>query len=338
VLTGLALLLVLGGGVYGIWRGRRAALHSPPTTADIERLTAERLQLRDEFRELLGQRNVLDFANAPSGNILVGIPTELLRSLVSQAIAGLFSEMRLRLRNLKVHHQGDVKAKVLLTTQSVGHFALDVDIREIRALLKPGAPELTFGAGKIGILLPVTVPDGQGDASVRFQWNGAGLAGAFCGDADVSVDVSSRVRPATYRIQGEFLFSAEGATVVAKPSFGEVVLKIRLEPGERTWKTIEETLARLKDEKGGVCGLAIERLDVRALVQRIIDKGFDVKLPSNLLRPLALPASVEQSVDIQGKSVTLGARPTDFRVTPEMLWYGADFGAVAADAEAPVPR
>jgi hypothetical protein len=327
-----AAIALAAGLVYGGLRLRDVLSRGPvPSAEKIQELTAERARLRDQFRDLLAEQNVLDFANAPEGNILVGVPTAFAQRLVGEMVSGLFSEVRLRLKDIQAHHEDDVKAKVFFT-QTVGHFVLDVDVHEIQALLQPSEPDLKFGGNRIGIRIPVRVAKGRGRANVRFQWQGKGLAGAVCGDTDVSPDVSSEVKPATYTISGEFLLATEGETLVAQPRFPDVVLKIVLKPTEKTWATLQATVEDIKEDKNGVCRMAIQKIDVRSLVQRIIDKGFDVKLPPKLFKPIALPASVEQTVDIRGRTVTLDARPLDLRVTPLMLWYGV---AIGAAVEAP---
>ena len=112
----------------------------------------------------------------------------------------------MHLTNLKAHARGRREGAGPVRAGTVGHFVLDVDIKEIRALLRPGEPELQFGGDKIGIKLPVRVARRAGaTANVRFQWEGKGIAGAVCGDLDVSPDVSSDVAPATYTVEGEFL-------------------------------------------------------------------------------------------------------------------------------------
>jgi hypothetical protein len=339
----IAIAVVAAAGIF--YAGLRVrdvlSLGPVPSDEEIHALTAERTRLRDTFRELLAENNVLDFANAPEGNILVGVPTAFAQGLVGEMVSGLFSEVRLRLTDIHAHHEDDVKAKMLFT-QTVGHFILDVDIHEIRALLKPSEPQLKFGGDKIGIRIPVRVAQGRGTGNVRFQWEGKGLAGAVCGDLDVNSDVSSEVKPTTYTVSGEFLLAAEGDTVVAKPRFGDVVLKIVLKPTEKTWATLESMAEDVKEDKNGICGMAIRKLDVRSLVQKIIDKGFDVKLPPKLFKPIAFPAAVEQSVDIRGRTVTLDVRPLGLRVTPVMLWYAVALGAAveapsAAASPSPSP-
>ena len=330
-----AVFLVLGGGFYGYLRVREALVRGlAPTPAEIQALVEERRRLRDEFRVLLNQHGVLDFANAPAGNILVGVPTGFTEDLVGQMISGLFSEVRLHLKNIQAHAEDDVKAKVLFA-QKIGHFILDVNVREIRALLKPGKPELQFGGDKIGIRLPVRVAGGHGSANVRFQWQGKGLAGAVCGDMDVNPDVSSDVKPSTYTVAGEFQLAAVGESLVARPRFGDIVLKVVLQPTEKTWEVLSATVEDVKEDKNGICGMAIKKVNIRGIVQKIIDKGFDVKLPPKLFKDITLPASVEQTVTIKNRTVSLDARPLGLRVTPFMLWYGVAMGAEATPPSSP---
>jgi len=334
LLAGGALILVLGIGASAYFRLRRMSQLRAPTAAEVEQLVRERGQLRDEVRDLLTQQNLLDWAQAPSGNVLVGGASSLSERLISQVVTGLLSEVRLHLTNLRAHHEDDVKAKVLFKKRRVGHFSLDVDIKEVRAVLKPGPPRLTFGADRIGIELPVDLTAGRGEASLHFQWDGKGLAGAMCGDVDVRHDVSSRVKPTTYTVKGDFLLSAQGETVVADPDFGVIELDVRLDPGAETWQAFEATVEDVKDDKNGMCRMAIKNIDVTAIVKKIIDKGFKVKLPGKLFRPIALPATVEQSVEFQGKVVSLNVRPIGLRVTPTRMWYGVEFDS---QAEGPAP-
>jgi hypothetical protein len=333
----VAVAVVLAGGLFGFWQLRSASLGPAPTPEEIAKLGEERSALRDQLRVLLDEHRVLDFANAPDGNVLIGVPTGFTEEMVGRMVSGMFAEVRLRLRDIKVRHEDDVKARVLFSRQTIGHFVLEVNVEEIQAVLKPSPPDLEFGKDTIGIELPVRLAEGRGKGNVHFVWQGKGIAGAVCGDLDVSPDVSSEVAPATYEVVGQFQLAAVGDTVVARPRFPDVTLKVILRPTEETWRTLEATVAAVKDDKNGICGMAIKKLDVRALVQKIIDKGFTVKLPPKLFKEIALPAAVEQTVALPGKTVSLDARPLALRVTEHMLWYGVAIGAEAAGAAPATP-
>jgi hypothetical protein len=303
-----------------------SVLNLAPSQRQLAALIEERRELRDRLRRVLERDNVLDFASAPPGNVLVGVPTTFTESLVDQMVSDFLSTVRLRLDNLTVHHEDEVKARVLFGRRTVGRFTLDVNIKLLRAVLKPGKPKLDFGGDTIKLELPVSVVEGKAEGTVHFKWDGQGIAGLFCGDVDVNPGVSSRVKPATYDVKGNFLLKAEKDVVVAEPRFDDLAIRVQLDPPPETWKTIATVVEQVKDDKSGVCANAIRKIDVPALIKRLIDKGFMVKIPSKLFR-VSLPASVDQAVEIEGRTLRLGAQTTGFRVTPQMLWYGAEFGA-----------
>jgi hypothetical protein len=187
----------------------------------------------------------------------------------------------------------------------------------------------------VRLKLPVSVVEGRGEGVVHFTWDGQGIAGALCGDVDVSPEVTSRVKPATYEVRGRLVLHAEEDSLVAEPRLDELAFKVHLDPTPETWATIAKVVEDVKDDKNGICAGQIQKLDVPALIRRLLDRGFTVKLPSQLFR-VKLPASVDQEVAIEGRTLRLGAQTTGFRVTSTMLWYGADFGAKAAEAS-PLP-
>ena len=322
-----AAVLVVAAGVVSALRLRALRSEGPaPTEAELKAMTDERRRLQDDLRVLLDEHAVLDFASAPSGSVLIGVPTVFVEELVRQMVSGVFSEVRLRLSDIKTSHEADVKAKVLFT-QKIGHFILDVHVKDVEAVLRPSQPPLAFGGNTPGVRLPVTVAEGLGHGTVRFRWQGKGLAGAVCGDLDVSPDVSSRVKPASYTVAGDFQLAAEGETLVARPRLRPLKLKLILQPTEATWATLASTVENVREDKNGICRMAIRKVDVGSIVRGVIRKGFDVTVPADLVQPVTLPAAVEQAVTLEGRTVKLGARPVGLHVTPRMIWYGVAMGA-----------
>ena len=53
-------------------------------------------------------------------------------------------------------------------------------------------------------------------------------------------------------------------------------------------------------------------------------KGFDVKLPRSLFRPVDFPAAVREDVLIEDRRVDLAVQTHALRITPVAVWYGAD--------------
>lgn len=326
-------LLVLAAGGLAVYR-ERTAPPPPPTEAEFKALEAERDALQERFRASVLKAGERSLAKAPRAGVMIGIPTGFAKSIVEQIVTGLFGETTLTLRNLKVHKEGDVKAKLLFRKKRLGQFVLDVDIQETRGVLKPGKPELSFGNDRIGVSLPVALAEGGGRARIRFQWDSKGLAAnAVCGDADVTREVHGGVVPENYRVTGVFGVRADGNAITLSPDFGEVAVRIFVDPSEEAWKVVDGVVA---EQRAG-CRLALEKIDIKEILGKILGRGFNVKLPKKLFKPIRLPAGVSQSLDLQGVTLDLTVKPTGMLVSDDRIWYGADLQAKRVGAPVPKP-
>jgi hypothetical protein len=332
VLAGLLLLLALGAGVIGIWLVRRPRLPPPPTAEELLALDARRIELQKQIEELI-RKDDQGLSQAPKAGILIGMPTLLTKSVVTQVVTGLFGETTLTLRNLKARVSKDVKAKMVFRKGTVGHIDLEVDIHEIRGLLKPGEPKLDFGGNRIAITLPVSVASGEGKATLHAKWDSKGIANAVCGDVEVHPGVSGTVVPTDYAIAGAFAFSVEGQKLVLQPDFGDLQVRIFVKASEESWKVVEEVV----QERGKVCRMALDKVDLRAQLEKVLAKGFNVKIPKKIFKPIRLPAGVEKSLEMQGVRLTLQVEPIGMVVTPDRIWYGAEVRARDAKGASRTP-
>jgi hypothetical protein len=317
-LGGVAVLLGTGGALCC-----RSRLEPPvPTPAELQRLRDERRALQDRFRALTTQGDRA-LSEAPAAALVIGVPTDFIRSLVGQTVTGLMRETTLTLRNLKVHHEDDVSATFLFARRKIGNFILDVDIHKVQGLLRPEAPQMVFGPlQQIGLGLALRVVDGGGSAAIRFQWDGKGVVGAVCGNLDVTREVTGRVVPAEYKIEGRFEISTDGGAILLAPRFGDVVVTVQVEPTEQAWQTVDQLI----DEQGGLCQAALRKMNVREKLSAVLERGFNVKLPQKLFRPIRLPAGIAQTLSVRGLTFSLHVRPIDLTMTSQRLWYGADVG------------
>jgi len=296
----------------------------PPTATQLESLVKQRDELNQRLRDAVAKAGEQSLARAPRAGIMVGIPVGFTRSVVTQVVTGLFGETTLTLRNLKVHKEGDVKVKMLVAKRRVGQFVLDVLIHEVRGLLKPSAPSVDFGKDRINLALPVALAEGSGSAQLRFQWDSKGLAANLvCGDADITREVTGTVRPEDYRAAGSFGLATDGRAITLQPDFGELAVRIFVVPTEQAWQVVDGVVA---EQKGG-CRDALQKIDIKKILAKLLDKGFNVKIPKKIFKPIRLPAGVEQSLDLQGVKLDLKVRSTGLLVSGDRLWYGADLQA-----------
>jgi hypothetical protein len=317
----LALLLVVAAGAVWHLRSLPSDLPPPPTAAELDALRARRDALQERLRETLVAHGEKSLKDAPRGGIMIGIPTSFTRSILQQIVTGLFDGMTLTLKNLKVHKEGQVKAKMLFRKSKVGEYVLDVAIHQVQGVLEPGAPELTFSTNRIGISLPVRLASGEGNADLRFQWDSKGLAAnTVCGDVDTTQAITGGVVPADYRVEGAFLFSSRGESVTLRPEFPDLAVRIYVDPSEQAWGVVEKVV---KEQRKG-CEIALNKIDIKAQLGKILGKGFNVKIPQKIFTPIRLPAGVTQSLEVQGVRLPITVKFTGVLVAPDRVWYGAD--------------
>lgn len=325
----VAALVVLGAGGLAYVALRPDATRGPvPTREQIQALVSERDSLRDELNALLADHVGLDVARAQPANILVGVPTSFAGDLVHQMVTGLFSEVRVHLTGIETSAEGTVTVPI---AGNLGRYSVFVEVKEVRAVLRPGQPELQFGGDRIGVRLPVTLTQGEGTAAIDVRWQSRGLA-SVCGDLDFSTVISSGVQPATHNVAGELQLAVVDETLVASAALAPMATRVVLQPTEQTWRALDAALEEIRRDLSTMCVAAINRLNTRGIVEGLIDRGFPVNVPAQVIEHVTVPARVETSVALPDRNVTLEARPMNVSITGDMLWYGVTLGAAAEAA------
>ncbi len=322
--------LLLAGACAWVWMRRGPAPGPPPTPERIAALRGERDALQARFREIVVAHGEKSVADAPKAGVMIGIPTSFTAAILEQVVTGLFGETTLTLRNLKVHKEGDVKAKLLIKKRRVGAYVLDLRIDEVQGILKPGKPILSFGRNVIDLKLPVDLAEGRGQAELRFQWDSKGLAANLvCGDVDVTRSVSGGVVPQKYEVTGSFHIAAAGDAIVLRPAFPDLAVRVFPDPSEQAWAVVDEVA---KAQRKG-CEIALDKIDIKEKLGGILGKGFNVKIPQKIFKPITLPAGVRQSLEVQGIQLALHVKPTGVMVAKDRIWYGADLSVGSERAE-----
>lgn len=283
-------------------------------SAEIQRLQAEQDSLRARAADLVAKDPSIK--RLPRGDVVLSVPTVFLRSVVGRVFGDVAGNVTLSLSDLKAHVAKSVKKVV-----TIGEFVLDVDIHTISAKLRPGQPDIRFGGDQVSLSLPVTVSEGHGDATVHFVWDGKNVAGATCGDLDITQDVSGSVIPSQYLLSGSMNLAARGNEIVCTPVFPETKVRIRVQPSQASWDAVNAILA----EKHGVCGWVLDKVDVPKLLEGIVqEKGFNVRLPVDKIRPFVVPAGVRDSLTLGDKTLAFDTRTNTLRIDPDAVWYSAD--------------
>jgi len=312
----LATVVVLGAaGTTVAFRyfNSRARTSAAELRAQVAALEKE----RDDLRTLRDSIEVRDrrLEGMPDTRIRVMVPTSLAGRLLEKFITGFADHVTLRLKNIKVHKAGTVKKVVTL-----GQYDLNVLINQVTGRIKTGDPTITFGNNKIGLTLPASVAAGSGRATINFTWDGKNVSGAVCGDMNIEQVVTGNVVPDAYTIAGSFALLSRDATVLMTPSIPPVVVNLRIKASDESWAAVQKIL----DDKKGVCGFVLDHVDIMGVVKNLIDKGFNVKLPTEKLRPVAMPVTVDPEFTVRGRQVGLNISLGGLAITKHAIWVGAD--------------
>jgi len=323
----LALALILAC-FPGCGRRREGAATAEQMQARIATLEQELPVLRAKVGELLAKDPRLQ--GMPEAGVRVGVPTTLARTMIERLVTGFVDSVTLRLSNLKVHKVGTVKKVV-----PIGDYELAVVIAEVVGRLKTGKPQVTFGGDRVAVSLPVKIASGSGNANINFKWDGKNVSGMVCGDMEVNQDVAGSVKPNEYALAGAVQLSATARQILAAPKFPLVKVNLKVEPSPESWAAVQAIL----DSKGGACGFVVDKVNIRGVLEGLIGKGFNVRLPTEKIKPMAVPVGIAPTLRVRDETVTLAVKVSHLAITQNMIWLGADINlgdSSAKNAPAPV--
>jgi len=309
LLSGLA---IAGGVVTAKWWRERAR------ASRVAALERERDGLEERLALLVAKDPVM--AEAPTTDVILGLPERVGSVMFREVATGFLGETRLELHDLRVRKSGRVMASTPFGRMTSGDYSVDLRIHEVKGVLEARAPRVSFEGPGIDVQLPVQVSRGEGRATLLFRWSSRGLAGAVCGDVRARVPVTGTVVPRTYTAKGRFDLSLRDGTLVAAPVFPDLSINLVVEPSEETWRAVARVLA----ERGAGCRAALKLVDVPSLLRRLLARGFDVKVPPRVLKPLRLSMALRRDVTVEGRTYVLEAAPRRIAGAPGFLWYGSD--------------
>lgn len=309
-------ILVVAAAIF-VWvtwsRARDGRRSTAELQARIVDLTTERDRLRAQVIAAVSADPQL--TGMPDRQLGIGVPTTLAELLVSTFVTGVADQVTLELDNLRIRKQGSVRRIV-----TMGEYDLQVRITRVTAQLAAGAPDIRFGGNRVRLALPVRVASGSGSAAVDFQWDGRNLGSAVCGDMQMQEVVTGAVVPATYQLSGTLLLSSTEDAIIVTPRLPSLRVKIRVQPTQASWDLVQKVL----DDKRGVCGFVLDRVNIRESLEELFARGFDVRLPIEKVKPLALPVGIARTMDVRGTPVTMDVTDGGLTITDQMIWLGAN--------------
>lgn len=298
-------------------------------TVALDELRAEVATLRTAAAARLQPDSATEAILAEGGDIVVGLRTDVVRAVLSHAAGRYLADVRLHLRDdVIVTEEEEVKVRIGPIRPSVGSWKLALTISRIDGRMSADSLQLTFAdSNRIGVVVPVRIHEGSGDAVLNFQWDAATLTSVVCGDFSVTEDLTGTVASRTVPLRGYFELVTSGDTVVAQPVVTERI-PVSPQPTEASWARVREILNQQNHIFN--CGLALSPPKMENLLRGLMTRGFRFRFPESVLRPLPVPASIVNSVAVGGRTVQVAVQPLPPRLTPEWLWLRAAIDATGS--------
>lgn len=316
----------LGTGAWLATRGRADRQTPEELRRQIADLEAERVALRQRLEELIVKDPRLQ--GMPDTPVRVAVPTSLAGDLIARVLTGVTDQVTLELRNLRVRKRGTVRRVITL-----GDYDLRVTVDRVVGTLRTGTPSVTFGGNEVALAMPLSVVAGTGTATITFAWDGRNISGAVCGDMTVTQVVTGTVRPRTYPVSARLRLTSTATEIMAQPQFPTIRVNLGVVPAEASWQAAQKIL----DDRRGLCGFVLDRVDIMGLVKRLVDRGFNVRLPTERVKAVALPVAIEPTMTVRGAPVALGINVGGLAITEHAIWLGAHV-SVAVGGEAVAKR
>jgi hypothetical protein len=297
------------------------------------RLHEEYRRLRERFEALLAREPLVGQTERMGGDMVVAVREGFVKKVAEEAAQRYFDRVALDLSGIEVSESGEVHADTFLGRVNAGRWTLNVTLLHVRGLLRARAPRIELKEGnEVALALAVLLEEGHGTATVRFTWKSRGVAKIVCRSFETRQEISGRIKPDEYPVKGSFVLAAAKNALVSTPRF-DPAFRVNVELNRESWARVRAQLEAQDDITR--CGLGFDPDQVFGRLQELVGKGFVVRLPRKLLRPVTLPAGITQSVEVQGRQVGLAVTQDTLRIAPEGLWYSIGISAHIPGAPRP---
>jgi hypothetical protein len=283
----------------------------------------ERDQLRNRLAQATAGDPVVREALARQGSVGLALRPRAAEEILLEASRLYLDRVVLDLAlEKRVSEEGTLRVGTFFGKMKAGEWTVEATVHRVKGVLRAERPILRpRSPDAVTFDVPVVLQAGQGDATIRFEWDAKSVANVICRDFEMEGRLAGRALADAYRLKGAFALRAGPDSLTAIPEMSPTPFRIRVDLTAESWRDVEKAIA-LQD-KLLRCGLALDPDSVRVRLKDLLSRGFAVKLPRSLLRPVSFPAGVVRTVTIGGQTRKVAVATSDFELTPEALWYSA---------------
>jgi hypothetical protein len=287
-------------------------------------LEQEHRRRHERFEALVAGDPFLHDAVRVESDLALALRADFARDVIRDVAKGYLDRVDLTLGGIDVLKQGSLSKDTFLGHLRVGDWTVGLQIHEIKGVMRAGEPEVSFVEGnRVAITFPAHLEQGEGRASIVFNWDSRGIANLVCRDFEVSEEIHGAILPEAYPVRGHFTLVASDDALTAQPDFtSQFRVKLDLSPG--SWAAVR---ARLEEQdRFSKCGMAMDPEKVLVQLRELAAKGVKIKVPARVFRTIVLPAHLAESVTVARHEVGVAITQNALRISRDMLWYSATVG------------
>lgn len=317
---------VMGAAVAAyLLRGRLVGPPSGPFPTpgpELETLRREHEALHRRLDEALQADALVQDVERHPADAIVAVRSRFATSLVREVAKRYLDRVVVRLEDVLVDEDGDMKKKTPFGRFKVGEWTMTLTIHRLEGTIRAGEPKVDLELpNRVRVVLPARIQEGSGEATLAFTWDSKALTNLVCRDFEVVRPIDGRVLPEEYTVSGAFVLDAAAGRLVARPEFSNRRFRLHLDLSDRSWAELRQALE--EQDSFAKCGVPLDPEDVMHRLRELTRRGFEVTLPRKLFRPVDLPAGFRESVTVEGRPVELTLVSHDLRMTPELVWFTA---------------
>jgi len=296
------------------------AAHAPQDDpARMAQLRSSYDQLHKRLEKASASEPLVDSAFADHGQLVVAIRSGLIEELAGNVARRYLDRVKLDVSAVKGHSSGELVKQTFLGKVKLGAWSVRVDLGDMVGELRAGTPRVGLrGPDLVDVELPVDVQETEGEATLRFGWESAGLANVVCKDFELTRKIRGRVLAQRHLLSGALRLVNTGERLTATPVFPDRPVRLKLDLTARSWGIVEAAL-RSQDELAK-CGLLLHPADGLLKLKELAASGIDIHLPRSIFRTVSLPAHLQKSVRVNQSSVGLRLTAESLRIETATLW------------------
>jgi hypothetical protein len=314
-----ASLLAFAGAALALAGCGPKAPHDDPVRMASLKATYD--QLHQRLEKAAAGEPLVASAIADRGQVVLAMRSGLIEELAGTMARRYLDRVTVDLSEVEAHGSGELGKKTFLGRIKLGEWSVSLDLGDVKGQLRAGSPRVGLrGPDLIDVELPVDVRKTEGDATLHFGWDSAGLANVVCKDFELTREIRGRVLAQRHRLSGALRLDNTGESLTATPVFPDRHIQLKLDLTARSWGVVEAAL-RSQDTAGKCAVLDPEKGLVQ--LRELAARGVKVRLPDSIFRTVSLPARLHKSVKVHQSTVGLRVTAESLRIKDATLWSSA---------------